>query len=131
MLYRRACLSCAAVSGSSSIAGRNGEGESGLTQVAACSLAGGGKALVALGWSRDPAASSWPGGEAVGTIAPGLRLVADLPLAGLEANAHPDPRDIPNNHFAYAIQWFLFALTTLVIYGMAVLKRLAGRREGG
>jgi surfeit locus 1 family protein len=37
------------------------------------------------------------------------RLVADPPLAGLAANAAPDPSDIPNNHLAYAVQWFLFA----------------------
>jgi surfeit locus 1 family protein len=131
MLYRRARLSCAAVSGSSSIAGRNGEGKSGLAQVATCHLADGGKALIALGWSRDPAVRNWPGGEVVGTIAPGPRLVADPPLAGLETNARPDPRDIPNNHFAYAVQWFLFAITALVIYALAVRKHLAGRREGG
>ena len=57
--------------------------------------------------------------------------VADPPLAGLEANGVPDPSEIPNNHFAYAIQWFLFALTALVIYGLAVRKRLAVRDTEG
>ena len=49
--------------------------------------------------------------------------MATPPLAGLEANAIPDPSEIPNNHFAYAIQWFLFAATALVIYTLALMKR--------
>jgi cytochrome oxidase assembly protein ShyY1 len=60
----------------------------------------------------------------VGTIAPGPRLVADPPLAGLEANERPDPSEIPNNHLSYAVQWFLFALTALVIYAVALRRRL-------
>ena len=55
-----------------------------------------------------------------------VRLVADPPVAGLAANARPDPQDIPNNHFSYAVQWFLFAATALVIYGLALRKRLWG-----
>jgi surfeit locus 1 family protein len=51
--------------------------------------------------------------------------VAAPPLAGLEANAIPDPAEIPNNHFAYAVQWFVFAATALVIYGLALRKRRA------
>jgi surfeit locus 1 family protein len=40
------------------------------------------------------------------------------------ANARPDPNDIPNNHLAYAVQWFLFAGVALVIYALAVRKRM-------
>ena len=123
-LYARARVTCSTVASRSAIAGRNVAGEAGLTQVATCNLEDGGKVLVALGWSRAPNGTGWQGGEVTGTIAPGPRLVADPPLAGLEANARPDPRDIPNNHFAYAVQWFLFALVALVIYALAVRKRL-------
>jgi surfeit locus 1 family protein len=42
----------------------------------------------------------------------------------LQANAAPDPRDVPNNHLSYAVQWFLFATTAIVIYGLALRKRL-------
>ena len=45
------------------------------------------------------------------------------PLAGLEPLAAPDPRDLPNNHLAYAGQWFFFALTALVIYILALRRR--------
>ena len=63
----------------------------------------------------------------MGVVAPGPRLVADPPLAGLQANARPDPSDIPNNHLSYAVQWFLFAATALVIYAIALRKRLAAK----
>lgn len=124
LLYRRAHLSCPAVSTRSAIAGRNADGQAGLAQVVNCRFPDGRQVLVALGWSLDPAGTGWQGGEVSGIIAPGPRLVANPPLAGLEVNATPDPRDIPNNHFAYAIQWFLFAATALVIYALAVRKRL-------
>ena len=53
-----------------------------------------------------------------------FHIVANPPLAGLQPNATPDPRDIPNNHFSYAVQWFLFAGVALVIYALALRKRL-------
>ncbi|KHK89684.1 SURF1 family protein [Novosphingobium malaysiense] len=126
MLYRRAHLTCSAVIGHSSIAGRNAEGQPGMGQTADCSLPGGGKALVVLGWSKQPnAATAWQGGDVRGVIAPGPRLVANPPLAGLEPNEIPDPSGIPNNHLSYAIQWFFFAATALVIYALALRKRLS------
>jgi cytochrome oxidase assembly protein ShyY1 len=125
LLYRRAHLTCAEVKSRSSMAGQNANAESGMAQTAQCTLPGGGEALVVLGWSVQPNAGlEWQGGDVHGIIAPGPRLVADPPLAGLQANAEPDPADIPNNHFSYAIQWFLFALTALVIYAIALRKRL-------
>lgn len=124
LLYRHARLDCVTVTGRSSIAGRNAKGESGAAQTADCTLEDGTKALVVLGWSRLPmAAGGWNGGQVHGVIAPGPRLVASPPLAGLDANAVPDPAEIPNNHFAYAVQWFVFAATALVIYGLAVRRR--------
>jgi surfeit locus 1 family protein len=106
------------------MAGRNAQGEVGMAQVADCELAGGGRAKVVLGWSREPKIAQWRGGEVAGVIAPGPRLVADTPVAGLSANARPDPGEIPNNHLAYAVQWFLFAATALVIYVIAVRRRM-------
>ena len=126
VLYRHARVDCEAVSGVKVIAGHNAKGETGMAQVADCRLAGGGTARVVLGWSREPKPVAWAGGTAMGLIAPGPRLVADPPMAGLMANARPDPADLPNNHLAYAVQWFLFALTALVIYGIAVWRRMRG-----
>lgn len=82
---------------------------------------------VVLGWSRSPNAVEWRGGFVAGTVVPtgelGFKIVADPPLAGLEANAAPDPGDLPNNHLAYAVQWFFFAATALVIYVLALRRR--------
>ncbi len=124
-LYRRSRLTCEDVIGTSSIAGQNADGQSGLAIVADCRLGSGDAARVVLGWSKAPVVPDWQGGKVRGVIAPGPRLVADPPLARLEANAIPDPSGIPDNHLAYAVQWFLFAITALVIYGLAVRKRLA------
>jgi len=124
-LYRRSSLICRRVIESSAIAGRNARGAPGWAQTALCGTAGG-EAMIALGWSRDPASVAWAGGKVAGVIVPageGVRLVAYPPLAGLQPLARPDPRDLPNNHLAYAVQWFVFAATALVIYGLALRKR--------
>ncbi len=125
MLYRRSTVDCAEVTSLGTIAGQNADGGSGLAHVAECKLAGGGTARIVLGWSSAPDRPVWSGGRVNGVIAPGPRLVADPPLAGLKANLIPDPSGIPNNHLAYAVQWFLFAGVALVIYVLAVRKRLA------
>ena len=98
---------------------------------AARSIGGAGTTIpiaVTLGWSSNPAPPVWTGGAVAGTIAPmgktAVRVVADPPLAGLAANARPDPANLPNNHWSYAIQWFLFSLTALVIYGLALRTRM-------
>lgn len=123
-LYRRSRLDCPAVTGMSAIAGQNRDGQPGLAITATCRTGDDGTALVVLGWSRDPQIPEWNGGEVSGVIAPGPRLVAAPPLAGLQANAMPDPSQLPDNHLSYAVQWFFFAATALSIYGLAVRARL-------
>lgn len=125
-LFHQTRIDCRSVISTSSGAGRNDKGQAGLAHFANCRLADGSIAKVVLGWSRDPAPRDWQGGEVSGTIAPGPRLIADPPLAGLGANALADPSTIPNNHLSYAVQWFLFAAVALLIYALAVRKRLAG-----
>lgn len=126
-LYRHARLSCDRVSGISAVAGSSAQGQSGWAHVATCQLDGGGEAVVALGWSREPADVAWGGGEVSGFVAPAAkgaaRLIASPPQAGLAQLAAPDPLDIPNNHLSYAVQWFLFAATAGVIYVLALRKR--------
>jgi surfeit locus 1 family protein len=122
-LYRRAPFDCARVTGWNAISGRNDRDQAGYVHIASCP---GGD--VVAGWSRDPSLlPEWAGGPVIGMIAPGgeagWRLVADPALAGLEPNAAPDPADTPNNHLAYAGQWFFFALTALVIYVLALRRR--------
>lgn len=124
LLYLRSSLDCASAGAISAKAGHDAKGRTGWAHIARCRIAGGGETDLVLGWSQDPASPAWTGGIAKGWIAPGPRLIADPPLAGLEANARPDPGDLPNNHLAYAVQWFLFALTALIIYALALRKRL-------
>ena len=127
-LFRHAQVRCDRVLSQGATAGRNLSGTMGWAQTARCALDGGGEATIALGWTQAPVVQPWAGGEIEGVVAPGegdsVRLIAGKPPAGLEPLARPDPRDIPNNHFAYAIQWFLFAGVAAVIYGIALRKRM-------
>ncbi|MEO5597387.1 MAG: SURF1 family cytochrome oxidase biogenesis protein [Novosphingobium sp.] len=133
--YGRARVFCSGASGIVLVAGRNLKGVAGLAQRVKCDYRSPrgyqAKVDVVLGWSKELKPVRWSGGYVEGTVVPDSghfpapwHIVADPPLAGLQANARPDPRDLPNNHLSYAMQWFLFALTALVIYALALRKRL-------
>lgn len=127
-LYRRARIDCVRVASVGAVAGRSSSGRSGWAHVAQCRLPDGREAAVALGWSERPESPQWQGGEVRGVVSPagkGVRLVAAPPQAGLDQLAAPDPANIPNNHLAYAGQWFFFAATALVIYALALRRRLS------
>ncbi len=129
-LYRASSLTCARVLAIRATAGRSAAGASGWAHIARCMVDAGGEAEVALGWSREPRIPGWAGGPVTGFVAPageGARLVAAPPQAGLAPLAPPDPRDLPNNHLAYAGQWFFFAVTALVIYVLALRRRGRGK----
>lgn len=148
--YKRIFVWCAKVKSITPMSGRNASDQAGWINVARCTIGGARPdtpkdlhlsdyvlqdADVVMGWSRNQQTVSWQGGEVAGTVAPGgalgRHIVAAPALAGLQANATPDPRNLPNNHLAYAAQWFLFALTALVIYGLALRKRLAAAAQRG
>lgn len=130
-LFRRTRAKCDRVLAQSAVAGRSLDGRAGWAHIARCELDGGGQADITIGWAADPRARGWSGGEVFGTIAPGPRLVAGPPLAGLAPLAPPDPRNLPNNHLAYAVQWFLFAAVAAAIYALALRKRLARNPPAG
>lgn len=125
-LYYRTAFECVEVLSQTAVAGRNERGRLGFAQIARCST-GRGPAEVKLGWSLQPEPPQYEGGVVEGIIVPGgvddARVQASPPLAGLEPLASPDPRDLPNNHLAYAGQWFFFALTALIIYIIALRRR--------
>ena len=130
-LFRHAQVDCSRVLSQGATAGHNQAGVTGWAQTARCALDGagdGGEATIALGWTQAPQIQPWAGGTIEGVVASGeggsVRLIAGQPPAGMQPLARPDPRDIPNNHFAYAIQWFLFAGVAAVIYGIALWKRM-------
>ena len=123
VLFRRSQLDCAKVSAVEAVSGTSATGQKGWVQRAACASDGDGVVTIDLGFSRDLAKPAFTGGPVTGVIAPGPRLVADPPVAELQPLAKPDPGDLPNNHLAYAGQWFFFALTALVIYVLALRRR--------
>jgi cytochrome oxidase assembly protein ShyY1 len=112
------------------VAGENRAGEPGYVQVVDCVTSAEGPGMsVELGWSKNPNAKvDWHGGPVSGIIAPDsrtrMRLVAATAPPGLETSAPPSLSSIPNNHRSYALQWFSFAIIALIIYGLAVRKRL-------
>lgn len=126
-LYRRSKVECDRITARRTVAGSGPSGESGLAQIVTCDLNGGGTSEIALGLSRSPGPVAWRGGEVLGFVSNAgkgaVRLVAAPPVADLAPMARPDPRDLPNNHLAYAVQWFLFALTAVVIYALALRRR--------
>lgn len=129
VLYRHTMIDCRQVESMSAIAGRSRDGRAGWAPIANCRLGAEQTAAVALGWADRPGIPQWKGGKVAGVIAPagdGIRLIASPAAAGLAELAPPDPADIPNNHLAYAVQWFLFAATALVIYALALRKKWAG-----
>lgn len=125
--FRRSALKCNSVSHIEGIAGTAANGAKGWAWRAKCEVSAGSDsrtALVDLGFSKGLEKPEWSGGAVTGIIAPGPRLVADPAVAGLRPLAKPDPNSLPNNHLAYAGQWFFFALTALIIYGFAVKGRI-------
>lgn len=122
--FRRSSVECVDVTQVEPVSGTAENGAKGWAFRADCVVSGDAVVLVDLGFSRDLIDVNWEGGPVTGMIAPGPRLVADPPLAELRPLAKPDPKDLPNNHLAYAGQWFFFALTALIIYWFAVRSRL-------
>jgi cytochrome oxidase assembly protein ShyY1 len=146
LLFRRASAFCLQPVGWSSEAGRDADGHMGWRTIAQCRTGAEGPGFsVQLGVAHQPAQHpDWKGGPVSGfiTTAPNhapliaamlgksgaepLMLVADTPPPGLTRNPGPDLSAIPNNHLAYAVQWFLFAGIAAVIYALALRKRLRG-----
>ena len=129
-LFRHATGLCLQIVAKRATAGTNRAGEPGYSQIVDCRTGAEGPGMsVEVGWSRNPnAAVNWKGGPVSGIIAPDrktrMRLVAASAPPGLAPSAAPSIDQIPNNHRSYAVQWFLFALIALIIYLLAVRKRL-------
>ena len=142
LLFRRTVGTCARVRSMRLV----GAGNAGFRLIAECTTSAtgiaGGKAMpVQLGTTRDPRfTASWSGGAVsgyishapssrslIGTVfhheAQQLMLVADTPPPGLNPNGEPDLSTVPNNHLAYAWQWFFFAAIATVIYVLALRRR--------
>lgn len=142
-LFRKSSVVCLEVVRWDQRGGTDRTGKSGIRMVADCRTgAEGPGVLVDVGIADDFTPPKWTGGTVQGTIVPGpeqptlvdrltgraaparAMLVADAPVAGLRASAVPSGADVPNNHLAYAVQWFIFAAAALIIYALAVRRRL-------
>ncbi|MEG3177904.1 SURF1 family protein [Sphingomonas sp. RB3P16] len=143
LLFRRASALCLEPTSFAIEGGRNARGGTGWRQIAQCRTGAEGPGFkVQLGFGNDPHAKpNWKGGPVAGylTYAPDhaaliagmvgegtpktLMLVADPPAAGLDANPGPDLTAVPNNHLAYAVQWFVFAALAAIIYALALRRR--------
>ena len=129
-LFRSATGLCLRTIGGRAVAGENRAGEPGFAHIIDCATGAEGPGMsVEVGWSKNPnARPQWRGGLVSGIIAPDrrtrMRLVAATAPPGLEPSAPPSISSIANNHRSYAVQWFSFAAIALVIYGLAVRKRL-------
>ncbi|MDH7975392.1 SURF1 family protein [Sphingomonas sp. AR_OL41] len=142
LLFRRASAFCLKPVSWQSRGGRDAAGKPGWREIASCSTgAEGPGVMIQIGVA--PTATTrpdWKGGKVSGYIsyAPStapmivaafthaprtLMLVADPPQAGLAANPPADLSAVPNNHLAYAVQWFLFAAIAAIIYAIALRRR--------
>ena len=145
LLFRKAAGLCLEPVSWSQRSGRDATGGTGWRQIAQCRTGAEGPGMtVQLGLSPQPGGKpDWNGGAVSGYIshAPDdqplilsligmarpktLMLVAATPVGGLAANPVPDLSSVPNNHLAYAVQWFLFAAIAGIIYAIAVRRRMA------
>lgn len=143
MLFRKSSVVCLEPVRWDPRSGTDREGNSGIRMIADCRTgAEGPGVLVDVGIADDFTPPGWSGGTVQGTVVPGpeqptliarltgnavparAMLVADVPVPGLRASAVPSGADVPNNHLAYAFQWFFFAAVALIIYALAVRRRL-------
>ncbi|MCI4590537.1 SURF1 family protein [Sphingobium sp. BYY-5] len=143
ILFRPSSVHCLAVESWQVEAGRAADGSTGYRHVAHCSTgAEGPGVLVAVGVGQKPDdRPAWTGGQVEGWIsqepdhralltrlggkAAPLRpmLIARQAPAGLKPVAPPAATDLPNNHLAYAVQWFFFAAIAVIIYILALRRR--------
>lgn len=144
-LFRRVSADCLSPASWSIEGGGGIGGRSGWRHIALCRTGGEGPGIaVDVGVSQPSKPPAWGGGLVRGRLtwlpdhgsllgrmlgqAPArvAMIVAETPAPGLAASAPPDPAGIPNNHLAYAVQWFLFAAVAAIIYGVALARRRQG-----
>jgi surfeit locus 1 family protein len=139
MLFSRVAATCTAPSPPTRSAGRSAGGVSGYRFLVTCREG----FVVDLGVASDPRVTpNWAGGAVRGVLTrapdstsfiarlfgarpnPAPMVVPAAALApGLSPSRAPDPANVPDNHLAYAVQWFAFAALALIIYAFALRRR--------
>jgi surfeit locus 1 family protein len=149
-LYRRVSATCLEAVGWTAESGRDVRRASGWRHIARCRTGAEGPGiLVDMGVSPTPDAPRWNGGAVAGRLtwasdrqpliarwfgsrqARTPMIVTATAAPGLTPTATPGPADLPNNHLAYAVQWFIFAALAVSIYAILLWRRRHGvAREG-
>ncbi len=135
VLFRHATGMCLRPVGKRAQAGENLAGEPGYVHILDCQTGAEGPGMsVEVGWSRDPNPKiDWRGGLVSGIIVPDrrsrIRLVAAGAPPGLMPSAPPPPTGeiSPGRHRGYAATWFSLAAVALIIYALALRKRMKGQ----
>lgn len=142
LLFRKASALCSNPERQPAVGGIGPGAKAGWRHIVRCGTGAEGPGiLVDIGWSpRFDAPWQWAGGPVSGTIAempqqasvaerlfrapppPELVLIAARPVPPLAPTTPPSRADIPDNHRAYAVQWFLFAALSLLIYILAARR---------
>lgn len=139
--FRRATVDCrpGRVSPYDLKGGTSADGEGGYLVLVACRdparrYASGPDLVVVAGWTLRPDAiktieldTSFDGtiiehpyGTAAGR--PQFMLIPKTAVAPLVPSRTPVPDDLPDSHLSYALQWFAFAVTLVVIYAIYVRR---------
>lgn len=145
-LYRIAGAHCLQPIGWQVEAGRSATGQTGWRHIALCRTGAEGPGFAAdMGISQNPAPPDWTGGPVGGRLIwrPSARpliarlwgaapdrfpmIVAEHSAPGLQPTAQPDPSAVANNHLSYAVQWFIFAGLSVLIYALALRRRSVAR----
>lgn len=146
--FRKTRLGCRIATPILQLGGADAAGQTGFRNIVGCRLDDGRTIMADIGWSainsgKPDARSGLPVeaagrmipdtvlagrifGDRAGSVVP-LLIILDRPVAGLKPSVAPSIADIPNNHRAYAVQWFLFAGTALIIYALALRRRYKTR----
>lgn len=142
-LFRRASGMCIEAGDWKNEAGRTADGKLGFRIIGRCRTGIEGPGFpIELGVASQPdTVPDWTGGPVSGVLtqAPDnqsiigrwlgkaapreLMLVLDRAPEGLSTSRVPDPSTVPNNHLAYAVQWFAFAGFAVLIYFLALRRR--------
>jgi cytochrome oxidase assembly protein ShyY1 len=143
LAFRRSHIVCRISTAPTQLGGANAQGKTGFRNIVGCTLIDGRTIMVDIGWMPVGAKPALPSAgqriEADGLLVPGdalaRRVLGDQPRAtplllvlegaapGLEPSVPPSIESVPNNHIAYAVQWFLFAAIAVIIYLLALRRR--------
>ncbi|MBX3560968.1 MAG: SURF1 family protein [Sphingomonas sp.] len=134
LAFRRVLVTCQVRDAEPELrGGRSDAGQGGYAHLVPCrpgadGLAG--RIVVNAGWTPLPDQARRVTLDGIvagrlGPVEPGrpITLTAAASRAPLHPGAPANIEDIPNNHLAYAFQWFFFAFVAVVIYALALRRR--------